>query len=79
LGLFSNPYLSWAIAASALLQLAAVTLPPARGIFDVPAHSGGHWLSILPLALMPVTAVGVAKLLHALFAARRSTHAVPGA
>jgi Ca2+-transporting ATPase len=43
LGLFSNPYLSWAIAASALLQFAVVTLPPCRSVLDVPAHPGGNW------------------------------------
>jgi Ca2+-transporting ATPase len=78
LGPFSNPYLFGAIAASALLQFIVVTLPPARSIFDVPAHPGGHWFYILPLALLPVTVVEVAKLLRALLAAGRSKHAAPG-
>jgi Ca2+-transporting ATPase len=64
LGLFSNPYLFGAIASSALLQFAVVTLPLVRSIFDVPAHPGGHWLYILPLALLPVTVVELAKLLQ---------------
>jgi Ca2+-transporting ATPase len=79
LGPFSNPYLFGAIAASALLQVAAVTLPPARSIFDVSAHPGGHWFYILAFALMPVTVVEVAKLLRAVLAARRSKHPVLGA
>jgi hypothetical protein len=32
-------------------------------VFDIPAHPGGDWLYILPLALVPVTAVEVAKLM----------------
>jgi Ca2+-transporting ATPase len=65
LGPFSNPYLFGAIAASALLQLAVVTLPLAHPVFDIPAHPGGDWLYILPLSLLPVTVVEVAKLLAA--------------
>ncbi len=72
LGLFSNPYLFGAIAVSALLQFAAVTLPPARSAFDVPAHPGEHWFYILPFALLPVTIVEVAKLLPSPRAAERS-------
>jgi Ca2+-transporting ATPase len=78
LGPFSNRYLFGAIAASALLQFAVVSLPPARAIFDIPAHPGGHWLYILALALLPVTVVEVAKLLRALRAAGRSKFATPG-
>jgi Ca2+-transporting ATPase len=78
LGPFSNPYLFGAIAASALLQFTVVTLPPARAIFDVPAHPGGHWFYILPLALLPVTVVEVAKLLRATLGAGRSQYATPG-
>jgi Ca2+-transporting ATPase len=67
LGPLSNPHLFGAIAASALLQFAVVTLPMTRMVFDVPAHPGGDWLYILPLALAPVTAVEVAKVLRARF------------
>jgi Ca2+-transporting ATPase len=72
LGLFSNPHLSWAIAASGLLQFAAITLPPARSVFDVPADVAGNWLYILPLALVPVTAVELAKLGRVSFASRQT-------
>ena len=72
LGPLSNPYLFGAIAASALLQFAVVTLPMTRMVFDVPAHPGGDWLYILPLALVPVTVVEVAKLLRTRFKAGRS-------
>ena len=70
LGPFSNPYLFWAIAGSARLQFAVVTLPLAHAIFDIPAHSGGHWVYILPLALAPVTIVEVAKVLGRWIVAR---------
>ncbi len=77
LGPFSNPYLFGAIAVSALLQFAVVTLPLARSVFDVPVHPGGHWFYILPFALLPVTLIEVAKLLPGLRAAESSTPAPP--
>jgi hypothetical protein len=40
-------------------------------VFDIPAHPGGDWLRILPLALVPVTAVEAAKLVRAGLAAWR--------
>ena len=64
LGPLSNPHLSWAILASALLQFAVVTLPWMHPIFDIPAHPGGDWLYILPLALAPVTIVELTKLVR---------------
>jgi Ca2+-transporting ATPase len=67
LGPLSNPHLFGAIAASALLQCAVVTLSMTMMVFDVPAHPGGDWLYILPLALAPVTVVEVAKVLRARF------------
>jgi Ca2+-transporting ATPase len=71
LGPFSNPYLFGAIAGSSLLQFAVVTLPLAHPVFDIPGHPGGDWLSILPLALVPVTLVEVAKLARAASRARK--------
>jgi Ca2+-transporting ATPase len=62
LGPFSNPYLFAAIAASALLQFAVVTLPFTHPVFDIPVHPGGDWLYILPLALVPVTVIELGKL-----------------
>jgi Ca2+-transporting ATPase len=62
LGPFSNPYLFGAIAASALLQFAVVMLPFTHPVFDIPARPGGDWLYILPLALVPVTAIELGKL-----------------
>ena len=70
LGPFTNPSLFGAIAASTLLQVAVVTLPLTRSVFDVPAHPGGDWLHILPLALVPVTAVELAKVLGRWIVAR---------
>ncbi len=64
LGPLTNLSLFGAIAASALLQAAVVTLPLARSVFDVPVHPGGDWLFILPLALAPVTVVELGKLLR---------------
>jgi Ca2+-transporting ATPase len=78
LGPFSNPYLFGAIAASALLQFAVVMLPLTHPVFDIPAHPGGDWLYILPLALAPVTLVEVAKLVRAGLARRSAARGAPG-
>ncbi len=54
LGPYSNPYLFVAIAVSALLQFAVVTIPFTQPVFDVPVPlGGGEWLYILPLSLGP--------------------------
>jgi Ca2+-transporting ATPase len=75
LGPLSNPYLFGAIAASAVLQFALVALPWTHSVFDIPAHPGGDWLLILPLALLPVTVVEMAKVVRAGLAARRGARA----
>ena len=77
LGPFTNLSLFGAIAVSTLLQVAVVTLPLTRSVFDVPAHPGGDWLHILPLALVPVTATELAKLLRAWIVARRAAQKFP--
>jgi Ca2+-transporting ATPase len=63
LGMFSNPWLIGAIAASAMLQIAVLTIPPIRPLFDVTSGLTWHWLLTGVLALIPVTFVEVAKLL----------------
>jgi Ca2+-transporting ATPase len=66
LGLFSNPWLSAAIIASILLQIAAVTIPFARPIFDVvPVAATWEWGLVALLALTPVTVIEVTKLVRA--------------
>ena len=74
LGPFSNPYLFGAIAGSALLQFAVVTLPLTRPVFDIPGHPGGDWLYILPLALVPVTASKPPSWLRGLATRDRPAH-----
>jgi Ca2+-transporting ATPase len=64
LGLFTNPYLFWAIAASALLQLGVVTLPFAQSIFEVEASPHGEWPLIILLAATPVTIIELVKILR---------------
>jgi Ca2+-transporting ATPase len=75
LGLLSNPYLFWAIAASAVLQFVVVTLPPARAVFGIPSDQGQSWLHVLPLALVPVTIIEGAKLLRGYVSARERLNA----
>jgi magnesium-transporting ATPase (P-type) len=76
LGLFTNPWLSTAIIASILLQISVVTVPFVRPVFNVVAVSATwEWGLVALLALMPVTAIELTKLIRAKFAAS-SAHAV---
>ena len=66
LGVLSNPWLVGAIAVSALLQLAVVTIPFLQPLFKVvPVASAWHWLMIVALAMVPVAIVEVTKLVRA--------------
>jgi Ca2+-transporting ATPase len=66
LGLFTNPWLSAAIAASIVLQIAVVTIPFVRPVFDVaPVPFAWEWGAIALLALTPVTVIEVTKLVRA--------------
>jgi Ca2+-transporting ATPase len=68
LGALTNPWLIGAIAASALLQLFVLTVPPIRPLFHTTGVLSWQWLlMIVVLALLPVTFVEVAKLLRARF------------
>ncbi|MBL8822611.1 MAG: cation-translocating P-type ATPase [Planctomycetia bacterium] len=64
LGISSNPYLFGAIAVSALLQLSIITLPFTHLVFDVTSHPIWEWASIAILALFPVTAIEISKLVR---------------
>jgi Ca2+-transporting ATPase len=66
LGPFSNRWLIGAIAASALLQIAVITLPFLAPVFKVDTDDfTWQWGMIAALALAPVTVIEVAKLLRA--------------
>jgi Ca2+-transporting ATPase len=68
LGAFSNPWLLGAIAVSALLQLAVVTVPFLQPLFQVaPVAFGWEWLMVAALAATPVTVIEVTKLLRTQF------------
>ena len=70
LGVLSNPWLVAAIAVSAVLQGAAVGLPPMRRLFKVETTGFvWEWVMIVALASFPVSVVEIAKLLRA----RRAT------
>ncbi len=61
LGFFGNPALLLAIALSALLQVAVVTLPPTQSVFEVAAHPGDHWPLVLGLAVIPLATIEATK------------------
>ena len=66
LGVFTNPWLLGAIAVSALLQLAVVTVRFLQPLFKVaPVAAGWEWVMIAALALTPVTVIELTKLVRA--------------
>lgn len=77
LGISSNPYLFGAITVSALLQLSIITLPFTHHVFDVTSHPLWEWASIAILALFPVTAIEISKLVRQRWLSR-TTHSVGG-
>jgi Ca2+-transporting ATPase len=76
LGSFSNPWLIGAIGVSGLLQLAVVTIPFLRPLFETGSGLTWEWLLIAGLSAMPVTFIEIAKLVRAGFRAMslKSTH-----
>ncbi|HOO16498.1 MAG TPA: cation transporting ATPase C-terminal domain-containing protein, partial [Phycisphaerae bacterium] len=74
LGLLSNPWLLAAIAFSGLLQLAALTIPALRPIFQVSGVGGPAWLLIAGLAIAPLIVVEAAKLAANLVPPERNRH-----
>jgi P-type Ca2+ transporter type 2C len=77
LGLFSNLFLFGSIFASALLQLAIVTVPLARDFFHITNFQTLPWATLLGLSLAPVTIIELIKLIHAAVTrkSRNTTHA----
>jgi Ca2+-transporting ATPase len=65
-GFFTNPYLVGAVAVSGLFQLAVVTLPYARDVFDVATDFRWEWPLIIVLSLTPVTLIEVTKIIRSL-------------
>ena len=68
LGVFTNPYLLGAIVMSGILQMLLILLPGTQQIFfkHMPQF-GSDWLVIFLLALAPVSAVEIAKIIRARF------------
>jgi Ca2+-transporting ATPase len=60
-GFFRNPSLLAAIVISGLLQVAVLTLPVARPVFEVHGDLGGGWPLAVGLALLPVTVIELVK------------------
>ena len=66
LGLLGNPALLLAVALSALLQVAVVTLPPTQPVFEVAADPGAEWPLVVGLAVVPLAVIELEKLVRTL-------------
>ena len=53
LGMFSNPYMQYAVATSLLLLLLVVYVPFLQPIFNTVALGAGQWATLLPLIFLP--------------------------
>ncbi len=67
LGLFSNLWLFVAFAVSGCLQLAVLTMPLTREVFDLVPAEQMPWLLIIGLSLAPATIIEVTKIIRSLF------------
>jgi Ca2+-transporting ATPase len=62
-GFFTNPWLLGAILISSLLQVTVVMLPFAQPVFEVGSTLGRDWVTVILLALIPVTVIEIVKAL----------------
>ncbi|MGE5193023.1 MAG: cation transporting ATPase C-terminal domain-containing protein, partial [Deltaproteobacteria bacterium] len=72
LGPFTNLYLFAAVAISGLLQVSVVLIPFARPIFETVTHSVWEWVVLILLALTPVTAIEIVKLVRQRLSGQRA-------
>ncbi len=63
LGVFSNPYMQYAVAASVVLLLATIYIPFFRPIFDTVPLGWREWELILPLVFVPAVLSEINKAL----------------
>lgn len=66
MGIFSNPKLILATGISFALQIAVVHTAMGNHVFDTTALNINHWLLVLSVALVPLSAVELKKLLYRL-------------
>lgn len=64
LGPFTNPYVFAAVAVSGLLQVSVVLLPFAHPVFETVMHPRWEWDVLFLLALTPVTAIELVKIVR---------------
>lgn len=66
LGMFTNPALIGALLITTLLQLTVLYWTPAAKVLQVAALPAAHWPLIIGLAIIPVSALEIAKLVVAI-------------
>jgi Ca2+-transporting ATPase len=62
MGVFSNPYMQWAVLFSTLVVLAILYIPGLNDIFGVEPLGLTQWLEILPLMFLPAIVAEVQKM-----------------
>lgn len=72
IGWFSNPPLLLAVATSAALQVAVMSVPFLAAVFDVVPVEGSYWRLLVPLVLAPLLVVEAAKGVGRRMAGRRA-------
>ena len=61
IGIFSNPYMQYAVGASLLLLLAVIYIPFLQPIFNTAPLHLGQWAQLLPLIILPSVAAEALK------------------
>lgn len=62
IGIFSNKYMQYAVAASVILLLAVVYIPFLQELFGTLALSAVHWVYLVPLILLPSVLAEITKI-----------------
>jgi Ca2+-transporting ATPase len=74
IGIFSNPWMIWAVLGSGSLVLLSIYAPFLQPFFDTVPLSWGDWLEMLPFILMASVAAEITKVFLRHKAARMAVH-----
>jgi len=64
IGVFTNPYLAYGLAASLMAHVAAIYAPPFRWLLSTEPISGAEWLAIVVISLSVIAVVEIDKWLR---------------
>ena len=61
IGVFTNPYLAYGLAASVMAHMAAIYAPPFQWLLSTEPIAGGDWLLIVAMSISVIAVVEIDK------------------